>query len=138
MTTRTIATWRATPWKAHDSASGWEFVIDGQDLIDYLRHDGPCADAQTPRPSIILLDLNMPRKDGREALAELKADASLRQIPVVVLTTSSDEADVQKAYDLGASSYITKPVTHGQLVEVMQTIAQYWSGIVQLPDTPAV
>lgn len=115
-----------------------EFVIDGQDLIDYLRHDGPYADAQTPRPSIILLDLNMPRKDGREALAELKADASLRQIPVVVLTTSSDEADVQKAYDLGASSYITKPVTHGQLVEVMQTIAQYWSGIVQLPDTPAV
>ena len=113
-----------------------EFVIDGQDLIDYLRQDGPYADAPPPRPSIILLDLNMPRKDGREALAELKADESLRQIPVVILTTSNDEADVQNAYDLGASSYITKPVTHGQLVEVMQMVARYWSEVVQLPDRP--
>jgi CheY-like chemotaxis protein len=115
-----------------------EFVIDGQDLIDYLRHDGPYAEAATPRPSIILLDLNMPRKDGREALAELKADASLRQIPVVILTTSSDEVDVQNAYDLGASSYITKPVTHSQLTEVMQLVARYWSEVVELPDMPAV
>lgn len=102
-----------------------EFVIDGQDLIDYVRHDGPYAEAATPRPSIILLDLNMPRKDGRESLAELKADESLRQIPVVILTTSSDEVDVQNAYALGASSYITKPVTHGQLIEVMQMVARY-------------
>jgi two-component system, response regulator len=80
----------------------------------------------------------MPRKDGREALAEIKADDSLRLIPVVVLTTSNDEVDVQNAYDLGASSYITKPVTHTQLTEVMQTVARYWSEIVQLPDTPAV
>jgi CheY-like chemotaxis protein len=115
-----------------------EFVTDGQDLIDYLRHDGPYAQAQTPRPSIILLDLNMPRKDGREALAELKADESLRQIPVVVLTTSKDEVDVQNAYDLGASSYITKPATHRQLTEVMQAIARYWSEVVQLPDMPSV
>lgn len=115
-----------------------EFVIDGQDLIDYLRHDGPHAEAATPRPSIILLDFNMPRKDGREALAELKADESLRQIPVVILTTSSDEVDVQNAYALGASSYITKPVTHGQLIEVMQTVARYWSEVVELPDTPSV
>jgi CheY-like chemotaxis protein len=113
-----------------------EFVTDGQDLIDYLRHDGPYANAPTPRPSIILLDLNMPRKDGREALAELKADASLRQIPVVILTTSSDDLDVQNAYALGASSYITKPVTHGKLTEVMQMVARYWSEVVQLPDTP--
>jgi CheY-like chemotaxis protein len=112
-----------------------EFVIDGQDLIDYLRHDGPYAQAPTPRPSIILLDLNMPRKDGREALAELKADASLRQIPVVILTTSSDDADVENAYALGASSYITKPVTHGKLIEVMQMVARYWSEVVELPDT---
>jgi CheY-like chemotaxis protein len=113
-----------------------EFVIDGQDLIDYLRHDGPYS--QAPRPSLILLDLNMPRKDGREALAELKADESLRQIPVVILTTSSDEVDVQNAYDLGASSYITKPVTHGQLIEVMQTVARYWSEVVELPDMSAM
>jgi CheY-like chemotaxis protein len=115
-----------------------EFVIDGQDLIDYLRHDGPYANAPNPRPSIILLDLNMPRKDGREALAELKADESLRQIPVVVLTTSSDAADIQMAYDLGANSYITKPVTHSQLAEVMEVVARYWSEVVELPDTPAV
>jgi CheY-like chemotaxis protein len=113
-----------------------EFVIDGQDLIDYLRHDGPYS--QAPRPSLILLDLNMPRKDGREALAELKADESLRQIPVVILTTSSDAVDVQNAYDLGASSYITKPVTHGQLIEVMQTVARYWSEVVELPDSSAM
>jgi CheY-like chemotaxis protein len=115
-----------------------EFVTDGQELIDYLRHDGPYAGEPTPRPSIILLDLNMPRKDGREALAELKADESLRQIPVVILTTSNDEVDVQDAYDLGASSYITKPVTHAQLTEVMHLVARYWSETVQLPDTPAL
>jgi CheY-like chemotaxis protein len=112
-----------------------QFVIDGQDLIDFLRHDGPYAGAEeTPPPSIILLDLNMPRKDGREALAELKADERLRRIPVIVLTTSSDEMDVQRAYDLGASSYITKPVTHSQLTQVMQGVAEYWSEIVELPD----
>ena len=114
-----------------------EFVTDGQDLIDYLRHEGPYSQAATPRPSIILLDLNMPRKDGREALAELKADKSLRQIPVVILTISSDEVDVQNAYESGASSYITKPVTHGQLSVVMQTVARYWSEVVELPDTVA-
>jgi two-component system, response regulator len=114
-----------------------EFVIDGQDLIDYLRHDGPYAEARTPRPSIILLDLNMPRKDGREALAELKADTSLRQIPVVVLTTSSDKVDVNQAYDLGASSYITKPSTHAQLIQVMRSIVEYWSQTVELPDSLA-
>jgi two-component system response regulator len=113
------------------------FVTDGQDLIDYLRRDGEYSDLDdrsAPRPSIILLDLNMPRKDGREALAELKADAALRQIPVVVLTTSSDEVDVQQAYELGASSFITKPVSHQALTEVMRGIADYWAGIVELPD----
>jgi CheY-like chemotaxis protein len=111
-----------------------EFVQDGQELIDYLRKDGAYRDETTRRPSLILLDLNMPRKDGREALAELKADESLRQIPVVVLTTSNDEMDIEQAYDLGASSYITKPVTHTQLTEVMHSIAHYWSEIVELPD----
>lgn len=120
-------------------AKRMRLVVDGQDLIDYLRHDGPYAaqEPSAPRPSLILLDLNMPRKDGREALAELKADETLRQIPAVMLTTSSDELDVQQAYDLGASSFITKPVTHSQLVAVMQGIANYWSGIVELPDQVA-
>lgn len=115
-------------------AERMEFVHDGQELIDYLRHAGPYRQDEPRRPSLILLDLNMPRKDGREALAELKADASLRQIPVIVLTTSSDEIDIVTAYDLGANSYITKPVTHTGLTEVMQSIAHYWSEIVELPD----
>jgi CheY-like chemotaxis protein len=113
-----------------------KFVVDGQDLLDYLRHEGPWADPSldAPRPGIILLDLNMPKKDGREALAEIKADESLRRIPVVVLTTSRDEADVLSTYDLGVSSFITKPVTFGGLVDVMRTWTQYWFEIVELPD----
>jgi CheY-like chemotaxis protein len=117
-------------------ANEMKFVVDGQDLLDYLRHEGRWAgpDAEAPRPGIILLDLNMPKKDGREALAEIKADASLRWIPVVVLTTSKDEADVLSTYDLGVSSFITKPVTFGGLVEVMRTWTQYWFEIVELPN----
>src|ERR1700727_2556850 len=94
-------------------ANEMRFVVDGQDLMDYLRHEGRYADpsVQSPRPGIILLDLNMPKKDGREALAEIKADESLRRIPIVVLTTSKDEADVLSTYDLGVSSFITQPVT---------------------------
>ncbi len=112
-----------------------EFVVDGQDLIDYLRHDGQYT-AGRPRPSLILLDLNMPRKDGREVLAEIKSDKDLRRIPVVVLTTSSDEEDVRHAYDLGANSYITKPVTSAKLHDVLSCLAEYWSEIVVLPDDP--
>jgi CheY-like chemotaxis protein len=112
------------------------FVVDGQDLMDYLRREGPYADpqAEAPRPGIILLDLNMPKKNGREALAEIKADDSLRRIPIVVLTTSKDEEDVLRTYDLGASSFITKPVTFGGLVEVMRTWGRYWFEIVDLPN----
>ncbi|MBV9817138.1 MAG: response regulator [Solirubrobacterales bacterium] len=110
-----------------------EFVIDGQDLLDYLRHAGPYEESAATLPSLILLDLNMPRKDGREALAELKADAMLRRIPVVVLTTSRDEDDVRSVYDLGASSYIQKPFSHKHLTEVMQGIGKYWCEIVELP-----
>jgi len=115
------------------------FVGDGQELMDYLRHDGIYggeADAP-PRPGIILLDLNMPKKDGREALAEIKADESLRQIPVVVLTTSSDEADVIRSYDLGVNSFITKPVTFTALVNVMSAWTKYWFEIVELPGQPS-
>jgi CheY-like chemotaxis protein len=117
-------------------AKEMRFVVDGQDLIDYLRRQGPYAEpsTQTPRPGIILLDLNMPRKDGREALAEIKADESLREIPIVVLTTSKDEDDVHRTYALGANSFITKPVTHTGLVDVMRSLTEYWFDVVELPD----
>ncbi|MGH2870168.1 MAG: response regulator [Solirubrobacteraceae bacterium] len=117
-------------------ANEMKFVVDGQDLLDYLRREGRWAgpEVDAPRPGIILLDLNMPKMDGREALAELKADESLRRIPVVVLTTSKDEEDVLRTYDLGVSSFITKPVTFGGLVDVMRTWSQYWFEIVELPN----
>jgi CheY-like chemotaxis protein len=117
-------------------ANDMKFVVDGQDLLDYLRRTGRYADpaVDAPRPGIILLDLNMPKKDGREALAEIKADERLRGIPVVVLTTSSDEQDVLRSYDLGISSFITKPVTFAGLVEVMRTWSRYWFEIVELPN----
>lgn len=117
-------------------ANEMKFVVDGQDLLDYLRREGRWAgpDLDAPRPGIILLDLNMPKKDGREALAEIKADGSLRRIPVVVLTTSKDETDVLSTYDLGVSSFITKPVTFSALVEVMRTWKEYWFEIVELPN----
>ena len=119
-------------------ANEMKFVYDGQDLMDYLRREGryAAASADAPRPGIILLDLNMPKKDGREALAEIKADPSLRRIPVVVLTTSKDEEDVLRTYDLGVSSFITKPVTFAGLVEVMRTWTRYWLEIVELPSGP--
>ena len=115
-------------------ANEMKFVTDGQDLLDYLRHRGRWNETDSPRPGIILLDLNMPKKDGREALQEIKADESLRRIPVVVLTTSKDEADVLATYDLGVSSFITKPVTFGGLVDVMRTWTRYWFEIVELPN----
>lgn len=117
-------------------ANEMRFVVDGQDLMDYLRRGGRYAgpDADAPRPGIILLDLNMPKKDGREALAEIKADSSLRSIPVVVLTTSKDEEDVFRTYDLGVSSFITKPVTFAGLVDVMKTWQRYWFELVELVD----
>ena len=117
-------------------ANEMRFVVDGQDLMDYLRRDGRYADpgVEAPRPGIILLDLNMPKKDGREALAEIKSDSSLRSIPVVVLTTSKDEEDIFRTYDLGVSSFITKPVTFAGLVEAMKTWQRYWLELVELAD----
>jgi CheY-like chemotaxis protein len=117
-------------------ANQMRFVVDGQDLMDYLRRQGRYADpaVDAPRPGIILLDLNMPKKDGREALAEIKADHALRSIPVVVLTTSKAEEDVFRTYDLGVSSFITKPVTFAGLVEVMKTWQRYWFEVVELVD----
>jgi CheY-like chemotaxis protein len=111
-------------------------VQDGQELLDYLRSDRAAdrLDDAAPWPSLILLDLNMPRMDGREALAAIKTDPRLRRIPIVVLTTSDDNDDVTAAYDLGANAFITKPVTYAGLLEVMGTVARYWSEIVELPE----
>lgn len=110
------------------------FVENGEELMDYLHHRGKYADkTQHPTPGLILLDLNMPKKDGREALKEIKADEHLRLIPVVVLTTSKAEEDILKTYDLGVSSFITKPVTFASLVDVMKTLSKYWFEIVELP-----
>ncbi len=116
-------------------ANDLRFVNDGQYLMDYLRREGDYAGpgVDAPMPGIILLDLNMPRMDGREALAEIKADPELKKIPVVVLTTSKAEEDIVKTYDLGVNSFITKPVTFTGLVEVMQTWSRYWFEIVDLP-----
>jgi len=110
------------------------FVHDGEELMDYLRHKGKYADPESaPRPGVILLDLNMPRKDGREALREIKADPELRRTPVIILTTSRAEEDILKSYDLGVSSFIVKPVAFESLIEVMNTLGKYWIDIVELP-----
>ncbi|MDX5437567.1 MAG: response regulator [Pontibacter sp.] len=110
------------------------FVENGEELMDYLHHRGKFADKnEYPTPGLILLDLNMPKKDGREALKEIKADDRLKLIPVVVLTTSKAEEDILRTYDLGVSSFITKPVTFGSLVDVMRTLSKYWFEIVELP-----
>lgn len=110
-----------------------EFVKDGEELMDYLYRRGNYNASNAPRPGLILLDLNMPKKDGRTALDEIKNDPDLRRIPVVVLTTSKSEEDILKSYDLGVSSFITKPVKFDDLVEVTREIGRYWFGIVALP-----
>ena len=109
------------------------FVENGEELLDYLRHHGRYSAGEAPRPGLILLDLNMPRKDGRTVLKEIKGDPELRQIPVVVLTTSKADEDVFKSYDLGVNSYIVKPVTFEALVDILQTLEKYWFEIVELP-----
>ncbi len=110
------------------------FVEDGEELMDYLNHRGKYFDPMSaPKPGLILLDLNMPRKDGREALSEMKANSDLRRIPVVVLTTSKAEEDIIRTYDLGSNSYITKPVSFENFVMIIKTLSNYWLEIVQLP-----
>lgn len=108
-------------------------VKDGEELTDYLFKRNEYADKKTHRPGVILLDLNMPRKDGREALKEIKEDETLRDIPVVVFTTSKAEEDIFRSYQLGVNSFITKPVTFDSLMHVMQTLGRYWFEIVELP-----
>jgi CheY-like chemotaxis protein len=109
-------------------------VEDGEELMEYLRRQGRYADHKNaPLPGLILLDLNMPRKDGREALKEIKADPELRRIPIVVLTTSKAEEDILRTYDLGVNSYVTKPVTFKSLVELIKVLGRYWFEVVELP-----
>jgi CheY-like chemotaxis protein len=111
-----------------------EFVENGEELMDYLHNRGKFTDKDRYQtPGLILLDLNMPKKDGREALKEIKADDHLRVLPVVVLTTSKAEEDILRTYNLGVSSFITKPVTFSSLVDVMKTLSKYWFEIVELP-----
>jgi CheY-like chemotaxis protein len=111
------------------------FVEDGAELMDYLKRQGKYSDpAASPRPGLILLDLNMPKKDGREALQEIKADAALKNIRVVILTTSKAEEDIYRTYDLSAASYITKPVTFDGMAEMIKTLGKYWLEIVELPN----
>jgi CheY-like chemotaxis protein len=115
-------------------ANDLRFVEDGAELMDYLLRRNKYTDpASSPRPGLILLDLNMPKKDGREALREIKADPRLRNIRVVVMTTSKAEEDIVRTYDLGAESYVTKPVTFTSLVDVVRTLGKYWLEIVELP-----
>jgi CheY-like chemotaxis protein len=124
----------ADAFKAAHLANDLRFVEDGVQLMDYLQRTGKYSDlSKSPRPGLILLDLNMPKKDGREALADIKADPELCQIPVVILTTSKEEEDIHRSYQLHANSYITKPVTFAGLVNVVTNLGKYWLEIVELP-----
>ncbi len=116
-------------------ANNFVAVGDGEELLDYLHRRGEYSDPDdSPRPGLILLDLKMPRKDGFEALKEIKDDPELRQIPVVVMTSSRAQEDVYKSYDLGVNSFISKPVSFDGLVEAMQVIGKYWFEIVDRPE----
>lgn len=112
-------------------------VKDGEELLDYLKGTGEFEGTPMPegRPGVILLDLNMPRKDGREALREIKSDPELADIPIVVFTTSKAEEDIYRSYKLGVNSFITKPVTFDNLIQVVQTLGKYWFEIVELPGS---
>ncbi|MGH7942642.1 MAG: response regulator [Limisphaerales bacterium] len=115
-------------------ANEFHAVEDGEELMDYLYRRGQYESLRgAALPGLILLDLNMPRKDGREALKEIKADPELRRIPVVVLTTSKAEEDIVRSYDLGVNSYVTKPVTFKSLVELIKVLGSYWFEVVELP-----
>jgi len=111
------------------------FVENGEELMAYLHRRGKYSAVSAPRPGLILLDLNMPKKDGREALREIKAHPELRRIPVVILTTSQADTDIVQLYEMGANSFITKPVSFEALVNVMRAVGNYWFETVELPDS---
>ncbi|MFQ5739312.1 MAG: response regulator [Acidobacteriota bacterium] len=123
-------------WRKRRRGHDLRFVADGEELMDYLHRRGEyAAPSSAPRPRLILLDLNMPRKDGREALAEIKSSLTLRAIPVVVLTTSDAEEDIRHCCDLGANSYIRKPTEFVRLVKIIAILDEYWNEIVEsLPE----
>lgn len=121
-------------WKESLIVNKLHFVVDGEDLMDYLLNKGKYTDSEKYiMPGLILLDLNMPRKSGREAIEEIKANSKLKKIPIVILTTSKTESDILSTYELGGSSFITKPVTLDGLVNVMKSLNKYWFEIVELP-----
>jgi CheY-like chemotaxis protein len=125
-------------WQESRVANELHFVEDGEDLMDYLNRQGKYEHmANLPLPGMILLDLNMPKMDGREALAKIKADPRLRMIPTVVLTTSKAEEDILRAYGLGVNSFIVKPVTFKSLVDLTLAFSRYWFEIVELPSSEA-
>ncbi len=117
--------------KEGQMASRLKVVVDGVEAMSFLRREGSYSGA--PRPHLVLLDLNLPRKDGRQVLAEMKADPELRRIPVVVLTTSQAEQDIMRSYDLHANCYITKPVDLDRFITVVRSIEEYWCSVVTLP-----
>jgi CheY-like chemotaxis protein len=119
-------------FRQHFPASEVSFVEDGEDLMDYLTFGGRYVGAKHGLPELILLDLNMPRKDGREALREIKASENLRHIPIIILTTSDAGEDIEKSYFNGANSFITKPNSFQRLSEVSQAIGQYWFNVVTM------
>jgi CheY-like chemotaxis protein len=124
--------------KKNRLANAIQIVEDGEELMDYLYRRGAYADSEkTPRPGLILLDLNMPRMDGREALQAIKADPELRRIPVVVLTTSQAEVDILQSYDLGVNAFVTKPVTFDGLATAIKVLGDFWFEIVKLPPSHA-
>jgi CheY-like chemotaxis protein len=115
-------------------ANEMHFVEDGEELLDYLHRRGKYADfGNAPLPGLILLDLNMPKKDGREALQEIKTDPDLKRIPIVVLTTSKAEEDILSTYNLGVNGFVIKPVTFESLVSILKTVSKYWFEIVEPP-----
>jgi CheY-like chemotaxis protein len=115
------------------------FVEDGEELMDYLRRRGKYGDpSAAPRPGLLLLDLNMPRKDGWECLREIRADPGLRPLRIVILTTSHTPEDVLRSYEMCASSYITKPTSYATLVEMVRTLGKYWLEMVELPAEPGI
>ena len=120
-------------WQESRALNELKFVEDGEQLLQYLRHEGPYTAENAPRPGVILLDLNMPRLDGREALEQMKADPALRRIPVVVLTTSNAHEDLLNTYDMGVAGFVVKPVTFESLVRVMTGLGNYWLELVELP-----
>ncbi len=121
-------------WVENRLAKDLRFVVDGEELMDYLYRRGKYNEpSRSPFPTLVLLDLNLPKKDGREALQEIKADPRLRSIPIVVVTSSRTAEDIYRTYSLGASSYIPKPVTLEALVSAVRTLGNYWFEIVELP-----